>query len=61
MLRQIGWSNAERARRLDIHECTVREMLAGRRRILENLADWLDATAEAQAPKVLVGWQHGKR
>jgi hypothetical protein len=39
VLRQIGWSNAELARRLDIHELTVREMLAGRRRIPENLVD----------------------
>ena len=39
VLRQIGWSNAELARRLDIHELTAREMLAGRRRIPENLVD----------------------
>ena len=31
VLRQIGWSNAKLARRLDIEERTVREMLAGRR------------------------------
>jgi DNA-binding NarL/FixJ family response regulator len=30
VLRQIGWSNAKLARRLDIEERTVREMLAGR-------------------------------
>jgi hypothetical protein len=61
VLWQIGWSNAELTRRLDIHERTVREILAGRggcRKIW--WTGWTPRQGHRQ-PKLPVGWQYGKR
>ena len=62
-LRIIGWSSQEIARRLDVRENTVRQMLQGKRRIPDNFAAWLEGfVAHLGAyPALPDDWQAGRK
>ena len=48
VLRAIGWSSNELARRLSIRVTTVADWLNGRRAVPDNVAAWLTAHRDAQ-------------
>ena len=58
-MREIGWSQAELARRLGITETTVRNWLAGRRTPPDNVIDWLIDRAHraGTGPPLPEGWR----
>ena len=58
LLREVGWSTMELARRLGIRETTPRSWLAGRRGVPPAVLDWLRQVADAQAaaPRLPEGW-----
>jgi len=59
VLRQIGWSASELARRLNVREDTVRHWLNGRRGIPLNLERWIIQVRDTvdTAPRLPEGWQ----
>ena len=59
LLRQIGWTSGELARRLHARETSIRAMLRGNKPIPANLAVWLeDAAARTQGvPPLPEGWR----
>jgi len=61
-LRQIGWSQAELARRLGITDTTVRSWLSGRRTPPDEVIDWVkDRASRADTgPPLPKGWRSGR-
>jgi transcriptional regulator with XRE-family HTH domain len=58
ILKAIGWSSAELARRLNVRHDTVMSWLNGRRRVPDNLSAWLIKVRDAvgSAPPLPDGW-----
>jgi plasmid maintenance system antidote protein VapI len=58
-LAQIGWSQHELARRLEVRPDTVRGWVTGRRTVPDNLAEWLRQHRDKQTevPPLPDGWR----
>lgn len=59
VMKKIGWSAHEVARRLDVRPQTVTGWTSGRRGIPENLAEWLEQWSQLadKAPALPRGWR----
>jgi DNA-binding transcriptional regulator YiaG len=59
ILKRLGWSNGELARRLNVREMSVSQWINGRRGIPDNLAEWLVEMVDHmdRAPPLPRGWK----